>query len=116
MTWNYRVIKKQSDDEAVFEIHEVHYTEDGVITLWSEKPVAPQGIGEIDDLGEDIMMQLAALFEPALTIEKQDGEDVLVASSSDSDNALLEKLARGLKEAIASTDRAIAAANERTKS
>jgi len=50
MSWNYRVIFRQHEEDYVLQVHEVYYDDDGKITLWSEKPVAASSGESVSDL------------------------------------------------------------------
>jgi hypothetical protein len=61
MTWNYRVIQ----DEGMFHIHEVYYSEAGEITAISENPIAPAG-ESLEELAKDLEHYAEAMNKPAL--------------------------------------------------
>ena len=71
-TWNYRVIKtRDNESDAVYQIIEVYYDDDGAIEQWSTQPNAAGG-EDLDELKNDLLHQLAALDKPVLE-EVKDG-------------------------------------------
>lgn len=79
MSWNYRVIKKESvyprelqtydgETEEYFEIHEVYYKDDGSIKMYSELPSSPFGL-DSKELYANLMKMTEAWSKPIL-IEK----------------------------------------------
>lgn len=68
MSWNHRVIRKKQDDPDepyFYQIHEVHYNDDGEVWLWTENPTSPCG-GDIEELKRDLLHFAEALDEPIL--------------------------------------------------
>lgn len=43
MTWDYRVIKHDTDKDVIYRVHEVFYDENKNIEGFTEKAVSPQG-------------------------------------------------------------------------
>ena len=71
-TWNYRVIKTpDNESDAVYQIKEVYYDDDGAIEQWSTQPDAAGG-EDLDGLEGDLLLQLEALDKPVLE-EVKDG-------------------------------------------
>ena len=48
MTWNYRIIKHDSEKHSYFAIHEVFYNNNGKITSFTENPIDIVGETKID--------------------------------------------------------------------
>ncbi|MET0380140.1 MAG: hypothetical protein ABW049_14200 [Spongiibacteraceae bacterium] len=78
-TWNYRVICKTAPiaGDAVYQIYEVYYREDGSIDCWTQQPVEPLGVSE-SQLRNDIHAFLAAFRMPVLAERQHLGKVVLV--------------------------------------
>ena len=76
MSWNYRIIKKTTNDEedyykiheVYYKIHEVYYDENDNIMFWSLNSIDPHGLS-IDDLKYDLDLMYKALDKPVLYIE-----------------------------------------------
>jgi hypothetical protein len=75
--WNYRVIKKNSHGQIVYQIHEVFYAADGSIDSWASEAVEPLGTSE-GQLRKDIYNFLNAFQLPALEERFINGRCVLV--------------------------------------
>lgn len=77
--WNYRVIEKyhKETDTNTYHIHEVYYSDDGIIESWSESAVEPMG-ETVDELREDIRFFIKAFQKPVLKEEMENGKPVLV--------------------------------------
>ncbi len=75
--WNYRIIKKEfpEHNENTYQIHEVHYEDDGKIKGWTQNPISPFGATH-GELREDIRYQLNAFRKPILK-ENSDGTSLL---------------------------------------
>jgi hypothetical protein len=43
MAWNNRILAHEHEGEVYFQIHEVHYDEQGVPNMYTEKPVSVGG-------------------------------------------------------------------------
>jgi hypothetical protein len=73
MTWNYRVVKKQSDDEPYFQIYEVYYKGKGIslknIAYMSQTPIAPFGSNK-KELKRDLKWMQRAFDLPVINYEK----------------------------------------------
>jgi hypothetical protein len=72
--WNYRVIEKyhKETDTNTYHIHEVYYSDDGIIVSWTESAVGP--IGEtVGELREDIRFFTKAFQKPVLKEETENG-------------------------------------------
>jgi hypothetical protein len=78
-TWNYRIICKSApySGDMTYQVHEVYYREDGSIDCWTQEPVEPLGISELQ-LRNDIHSFLAAFRMPVLAERQQLGKVVLV--------------------------------------
>ncbi|HUY52958.1 MAG TPA: hypothetical protein VMV24_00050 [Candidatus Dormibacteraeota bacterium] len=48
MTWNYRIIKHDTEKRNYFAIHEVFYDNKGKITSWTENPIDIVGESKTD--------------------------------------------------------------------
>ncbi|KHE93739.1 MAG: hypothetical protein SCABRO_00472 [Candidatus Scalindua brodae] len=77
--WNYRVIKKyhKETDTSTYHIHEVYYSDDGIIESWTESAVEPMG-ETVDELREDIRFFTKAFQKPVLKEETENGKPALV--------------------------------------
>jgi hypothetical protein len=77
--WNYRIIEKyhKKTDITTYHIHEVYYTDDGIIESWTESAVEPMG-ETVDELREDIRFFIKAFQKPVLKEETENGKPVLV--------------------------------------
>ena len=75
--WNYRIIKKISQEQPIYTIHEVYYGPDGKIEGWTVEPVLPCG-EDVDELREDIFYFLQAFRQPVLELREKDGKEELV--------------------------------------
>ena len=65
-TWNYRVYKHTSEtDHMYYAIHEVYYTDDGIMNGRTENAVWPAG-QNVEELRSDIMRMLKALDQPVM--------------------------------------------------
>ena len=75
--WNYRIIKKEypEHNENTYQIHEVHYNDDGTIEAWTENPISPFGV-TAGELREDIRYQLNAFRKPILK-ENEKGDSLV---------------------------------------
>ena len=82
--WNYRIIKKKipEHNENSYQIHEVHYEDDGSICGWTKNPISPYGTSQ-GELREDIRYQLSAFRKPILTEANEDGS--LVSDEEESE-------------------------------
>lgn len=83
MSFNYRIIRRDypcgpNNEEiaSVYQIHEVHYREDGSISSWTQDPIAPYG-ENLSELKADLNYLIAALHKPVLV--EQSGVLVEVA-------------------------------------
>ena len=82
--WNYRVIRKRNKgtDEVIYQVHEVYYSENGVVEGWTEKAVEPLGETEYE-LREDIRYFLKAFRFPIMEEKNENGKAVLVQDNFD---------------------------------
>lgn len=64
--WNYRVLAHDFKGEVCFQIHEVHYNDEGVPISYTERAVPAMGDENLDTLKEDLEYMLKALDEPVL--------------------------------------------------
>lgn len=73
MYWNHRVIEKEYNeigtDEWVkyYEVHEVHYEDNGKVMGWTAEPVAPYG-ESVEELKSVLMRMIVAAERPILKI------------------------------------------------
>ena len=65
MTWNKRIIRRESPLGAVFSIHEVFYDDKGKVDGWTEAPVYLDG-DDLDDLKLDFFLTANAFLKPVL--------------------------------------------------
>jgi len=77
--WNYRIIEKyhKETDTSTYHIHEVYYSDDGIIESWTESAVEPMG-ETADELREDIRFFMKAFRKPVLKEEMANEKPVLV--------------------------------------
>ena len=76
MSWNYRIIKKTTNDEEdYYKIHEVYYDENDNIMFWSEDSVDPHGLN-LDELKYDLDLMYKAFDKPVLYIENDKLKEV----------------------------------------
>ena len=65
MTWNYRIIKHDTDKSGHFAVHEVYYDGKGNVEAWTEDPI--ELIGESKrDIIKDIGYVTAEIKQPIL--------------------------------------------------
>lgn len=57
MTWNYRVIKYDTNRDVVYRVHEVFYNENKNIEGFTEKAVFPQG-ESLEELISDLRLMI----------------------------------------------------------
>jgi hypothetical protein len=72
MTWNYRIIKNNTDENPdchCFVIYEVYYDVDGSITAITEDPSAPFG-DTFKELKRDLAHMKKAFREPVLLLSE----------------------------------------------
>lgn len=65
MTWNYRVIHQVINEDDIFDVHEVFYSEEGRPELVTENSVGPMGETR-EELWGDLMMMMEAFAKPVL--------------------------------------------------
>lgn len=68
MTWNYRVVRKQTADGEYYGIHEVYYDSDGNPEMVTVEPVAPCG-DTLQELVDDMRYYIIAVSRPVLDYE-----------------------------------------------
>lgn len=66
MTWNYRVIKTESNGNPHFGIYEVYYSEDGKLEGYTSEPV-PVEWDDGESGAEELEWMRKALDHPVLT-------------------------------------------------
>jgi len=77
MTWNYRVIKREDEQNGcAYQIHEVYYDDAGKIETWTKEAVKPLG-ESLEALREDCAHFLQAFRQPVLVEEEVDGTPIL---------------------------------------
>ena len=70
MTSNYRVMRTLSGGEIEeYEIHRVHYAEDGRVEKCTTRPVTPRG-HTVEDLRADLVKMLEACLHPVLDSDR----------------------------------------------
>ena len=79
MHWNHRIIRKvdPSSSELYFEIHEVHYDDNGKIEAWTESAVSPFGESK-GELESEVRLFLKAFEKPILECRTVEGKEVLI--------------------------------------
>jgi hypothetical protein len=70
MSWNYRVMRRQAGECAVFSIHEVYYDLEDRIEFFSEEPISPQGETK-EQLDVDLELMQEALKKPVLEYDEK---------------------------------------------
>lgn len=68
MSWNYRVLKRETKEGEFFAVHEVFYDDEGNPKKCTVEPVFPQGTSE-NDLERRIELYREALEKPILNYE-----------------------------------------------
>ena len=75
MTWNYRIIVRQDDDEEDFSIYEVYYEDDKIIA-WTRDRVGISG-NSIEELREVYKRFGRAFDKPILRSSFVNGKEIL---------------------------------------
>lgn len=67
--WNYRVIREYDEEynTYLYDIHGVHYNDEGVIHLWTDHPASPFG-NDLEELKHDLELYTKAIDKPVLEI------------------------------------------------
>ena len=68
MTWNYRIVRKDTTDGEYYGVHEVYYDSDGNTEKATVDPIGPAG-DTLKELRQDLAYMLAALRLPVLNYE-----------------------------------------------
>ncbi|WP_339671779.1 hypothetical protein [Dasania marina] len=78
-SWNYRIIKKTDplNNEQVYQVHEVYYSNSGTIECWNDNPVEPMGVNTAG-LRNDIQAFLSAFRLPAMHEQTVNGRHTLI--------------------------------------
>lgn len=71
MTWDYRVIKYNTNGNVYYKIHEVYYNEKGEIELYTEEPIEPHG-DTLEELIKDIEFMAEATKKPVISKKELD--------------------------------------------
>lgn len=84
--WDYRIVHHTKPDGAggqadVYEVHEVYYSTDGTVSMWSEDAMKPYG-ESLDWLKNDLQWMTQALDKPVL-----ERDDLPTASTSSETDA-----------------------------
>lgn len=58
MSWNYRIVETEHNDEKLYSIHEVYYTDEGEAWGMTESPEDLANFTSVDDLIEALEMIL----------------------------------------------------------
>lgn len=66
-------------DIEIFQIHEVHYSDDHQIEGWSESPIAPMGEA-LSELKGDIELMWKAFEKPVLFEKRENNKEILVVA------------------------------------
>lgn len=69
MTWNYRIIKHEENNEFYYMIHEVFYNNKGKSDSWTKEGIAPFG-ETLFMLKKDYKQMAEAFSHPVLEIKK----------------------------------------------
>lgn len=70
MTWNYRVIKYDTDKDVICRIHEVFYNENRDIEGFTKEAVFPQG-ESLEELISDLQLMIGdARKNPVLSLKE----------------------------------------------
>ncbi len=69
MSWNYRVIKRNSDGNEWYGIYEVYYDDSGRPVACTETPINPFG-ETLDELATDLQHFTEAMAKPALDFDQ----------------------------------------------
>ena len=77
MIWNYRVVRKASDNEEYFGIHEVFYNEKKEPYMVTMEPIAAYG-ESVEDLLEHYEMMKEAFRAPVLDYDSIGCDDDFV--------------------------------------
>lgn len=101
LPWNYRIIRKTSHQNyEYFEIHEVHYSADGVtIENWTVSPIAPYG-ETLDELRGSMKLMSQAFERPVLDLKVVDGKETLVEVDKEKTLRLTKKAADAVFDLI----------------
>lgn len=74
MSWEYRVIKTETEKEDVFQIFEIYYDDDDNIEAWTEDCIAAMGSDKVENLKEDLEnMKKACSLKPILKSDLETG-------------------------------------------
>lgn len=67
--WNYRVIREYDEEynTYLYDIHGVHYNDDGVIYFWTEHSAEPFG-SDLEELKNDLELYTKAIDKPVLEV------------------------------------------------
>jgi len=74
MSWNYRIIRHETNDEVWYAVHEVYYDKDGTLNGWTEDPVRFGG-NDREDLLKGLAMALRDCRE--LPVLEEHGETLV---------------------------------------
>jgi hypothetical protein len=66
-TWNHRVIAIREEREDFFQIHEVHYDDDGKVEGWTESAAVACG-DDIEEVRMTLHRMLQCLSKPILIV------------------------------------------------
>jgi len=70
MTWNYRVVKYDTNENIIYRIHEVFYDQDNNIEFFTEDAVLPQG-DSLKELIADLQFMMDDAKKcPALSLKE----------------------------------------------
>ncbi len=69
MTWNFRIIKHNSEKHSYFAIHEVFYGDKNEVISWTEKPI--DIVGDSRSNVKRIFKQMALDIETPVLIESE---------------------------------------------
>jgi len=70
MTWNYRVVKYDTNENIIYRIHEVFYDQDDNIEFFTEDAVLPEG-DSLKELMTDLQFMMDDVKEcPILSLKE----------------------------------------------
>lgn len=83
--WNYRIIRKyhMETETEIFQIHEVHYSDEHQIEGWTESPIAPMGEA-LSELKSDMELMQKAFEKPVLFEQRENNKEILVEAPASS--------------------------------
>lgn len=71
MIWNYRVMQRVEDGEAIYTIHEVYYNDNDVPVLCTKDSIFALG-DSVEELKKDMTLMMQAFRKPILNYDSFD--------------------------------------------